>query len=184
MEEFLNRRQSARRRNEIKNRNPFFVHAFSICILYLCEFALSISPKVCIKILRKNCLWNRRGTQSVSQQLPRLIRKLWRGSPHCGVITNLAMVCGETGDVERPALSLLNTFRWCLHYADSGNTAARTLGTQTRGQAAVKCFVTKCSALKIATFWMTAKWIRVWCKRLSAQKAAPCEKFKEAGIKF
>lgn len=88
------------------------------------------------------------------------------------------------GDVERPALSLLNTFRWCLHYADSGNTAARTLGTQTRGQAAVKCFVTKCSALKIATFWMTAKWIRVWCKRLSAQKAAPCEKFKEAGIKF
>lgn len=143
-----------------------FVHAFSICILYLCEFlAFDFTKSVCVLKFCAKIVYeiggvahrvNQPSLASPSSYFPNMTQqamRLWNDHTHTHTHSQQGtwQLCAVRRGEWCPSIS--NTFWrwWCLHYDEPIERAS-----EAKNAAAVKCFVTK-FFLKIATFRMSEK---------------------------
>lgn len=200
MEEFLNRRQSARRRrNEIKNRNPVLFMLFQFAFFIYVNFALSISPKVCVlKFCAKIVYEIGVVHKAWANNSPRLIRTNFDApgrSDHC----NLAMVCGETRRDQRSfwgfytllGSSSLEVLDLLIDPLSIKHISGRVYITQIAeyGRTTSPNTRTSSEMFRDEMFCLKNSDILNDCKvdsglMMQAALGRPCEKFKETSIKF
>ena len=114
MEEFLNRRQSRRRRrNEIKNRNPFCSCFFNLHSLFMWISRFRFSQKVCIKNFAQKLFMKSVWSTQKCEQSQRLAKYDTPGRPIVKW-SHSQLGNGVRWNEESPFS--LSDARRCLHY--------------------------------------------------------------------